>query len=174
MTDSPRAVRKAEASHQTGALRILPVHHRGPRGHQGQGAQAAGVDEGGRRAAGSDVQTHRPRRRPALHEILPLQEREAAGRRRQREGPARHGEPGPLAVAGRQRSAVLRVRDQGSGLRRRHGNEVRAHRRPRRGQRRRRRRHHHRPTSEGPAGSPTSSPGSTNGGWTTRTCSTTT
>ena len=42
----------AQAGHQAGSQRVFPLHHRWPRGHQGQGAQAAGGPEGGRSAAG--------------------------------------------------------------------------------------------------------------------------
>ena len=47
-----RAARQAAAGRQAGPLRVLPLRHRGPRRHQRQGAQAAGLDEGGRSAAG--------------------------------------------------------------------------------------------------------------------------
>ena len=53
------------------------------------------------------------------------------------------GEPGPLAAAQRHRPALLRVQEQGPGLRRRHRDQVRAHRRPRGSQRRAGQGHHH-------------------------------
>ena len=55
-----------------------------------------------------------------LHQVLPLQEPQAARRAGQGEEALGDGEPGPLAAARRQRAAVLRVPDQGPGLRRRH------------------------------------------------------
>ncbi len=84
MSRRRRSPRKRQGGRQAGPLRVLPVHHRGPRGHQGQGAEAAGLDEGGRRAAGVHLQADRPRRRRPVHQVLPLQEREAARRRRAR------------------------------------------------------------------------------------------
>ena len=156
---------RGQAGDEAGPLRVLPLHHRGPRGHQGQGAQAAGRAQGRRRPAGVYLQTHRSQPRlpsPAcgrgttcrgaggggiLHQVLPLQEPQAPGRRGQREeGPLGDGEPGPLTVAERHGAAVLRVQVEGPRLRRRHGDQVRAHRRPRRGQRGSGQGHHH-PTS---------------------------
>ena len=49
---------------------------------------------------------------------------------------------GPLALAQRHRQAVLGIQEQGPGLRRRHRDQVRAHRRPRGSQRRAGQGHH--------------------------------
>ena len=49
--------RKGQGCRQGGLIRILPLHHRRPRGHQRQGAQAADGPERGRRAAGVCLQT---------------------------------------------------------------------------------------------------------------------
>ena len=55
--------RGPEGSREAGPFRILPLHDRRPRGHQGQGTQTAGGPQGGRSAPGMPLQAHRPRRR---------------------------------------------------------------------------------------------------------------
>ena len=92
----------------------------------------------------------RDRRARQLHQVLPLQERQAARRAGQGEEALGHGEPGPLAAAQRHRQALLRIQEQGPGLRRRHRDQVRAHRRPRGSQRRAGQGHHDPPPAEGP------------------------
>ena len=77
-----------------------------------------------------------------VHQVLPLQERQAAGRPGQGEEALGHGEPGPLAAAQRHGQALLGVQEQGPGLRGRHGDQVRAHRRPRGSERRAGQGHH--------------------------------
>ena len=69
----------AEAGHQAGTLRILPLHDRRPRGHQRQRAQTAGGPQSGRRAVGVLLQALRPRWRSGLQQVLPFQESQAAG-----------------------------------------------------------------------------------------------
>ena len=62
---------KRPRGHQAG-LRMFPVLDRGPRDDRGSRAQAAGLPGRGRRAAGMPLQAHRPRRRQAVHQVLPL------------------------------------------------------------------------------------------------------
>ena len=120
MPDGKAGKPKPQAGHQAGPLRILPLHHRRPRGHQGQGAQAAGGPEGGRGAAGVPLQAHRPRRRHSSSPSSTASRTSSCWTSRARRRSSRDGEPGPLAAAQRHGPAVLRVPEQGPGLRGRH------------------------------------------------------
>ena len=109
-----------------------------------------------------------------LHQVLPLQERQVAGRQRQREEALLDGESWPLAAAQRHRQALLRVQEQGPGLRRRHRDQVRAHRRPRGSQRRAGQGHYHPTPLEGPEDRQRRRPAVQTAGSTTSSCCTTT
>ena len=170
-----QARRQAQGRDQGGPVRVLPVHHRRPRGHQGQGAQAAGGPEGGRSAAGVLLQADRPRRRHSSSPSSTASRTSSCWTSKGKEKKLSAMENlglSPLPNGMVRLFSEYQNKDLAyvGGTR----DQVRAHRRPGRSERRRRPGHHHPPAAEGPADQPTSWPGSTSSGSTTPSSCTTT